>query len=375
MIVTINKLDSKGRGIVKDKKPIFVDNALIDEVVDIEITKQVSKYALAKVVKYIKTSPKRIKPICPYFGKCGGCQLMHLSYQDQLLYKEDKVKEIVYKQIGNIKINNIVPSKEIYYRNKVTFHVQNNKIGFYKLQSKNIIEIKKCYLLKKEINDELENVLNKKYQNNYSLVIRSGIDKLIINQPDLEETKDYVIDEINGFKFILSPTSFFQVNTKEASKLYNIVKKYLNLNSNDTVLDLYCGTGTIGLTLSKTCKYVYGVEINKQAINDANQNKKLNNISNISFTCLDAKDINSLNLKVNKVVVDPPRAGLDKKTIKYLNDNKFDTVVYVSCDMMTLVRDIKLLQDNYTICEITPVDMFPQTYHIECVCLLKKISV
>ena len=375
MIVTINKLDSKGRGIVKDKKPIFVDNALIDEVVDIEITKQVSKYALAKVVKYIKTSPKRIKPICPYFGKCGGCQLMHLSYQDQLLYKEDKVKEIVYKQIGNIKINNIVPSKEIYYRNKVTFHVQNNKIGFYKLQSKNIIEIKKCYLLKKEINDELENVLNKKYQNNYSLVIRSGIDKLIINQPDLEETKDYVIDEINGFKFILSPTSFFQVNTKEASKLYNIVKKYLNLNSNDTVLDLYCGTGTIGLTLSKTCKYVYGVEINKQAINDANQNKKLNNISNITFKCLDAKDINSLKLKVNKVVVDPPRAGLDKKTIKYLNDNKFDTVVYVSCDMMTLVRDIKLLQDNYTICEITPVDMFPQTYHIECVCLLKKISV
>ncbi len=375
MIVTINKLDSKGRGIVKDKNPIFVDNALIDEVVDIEITKQVSKYALAKVVKYIKTSPKRIKPICPYFGKCGGCQLMHLSYQDQLSYKEDKVKEIVYRQIGNIKINNIVPSKEIYYRNKVTFHVQNNKIGFYKLQSKNIIEIKKCYLLKKEINDELENILNKKYQNNYSLVIRSGIDKLIINQPDLEETKDYVIDEINGFKFILSPTSFFQVNTKEASKLYNIVKKYLNLNSNDTVLDLYCGTGTIGLTLSKNCKYVYGVEINKQAINDANQNKKLNNISNISFTCLDAKDINSLNLKVNKVVVDPPRAGLDKKTIKYLNDNKFDTVVYVSCDMMTLVRDIKLLQDNYTICEITPVDMFPQTYHIECVCLLKKISV
>ena len=372
MIVNITKLDSKGRGIVKDKIPIFVDNALIDEIVDIKITKQVSKYALGKVVKYIKTSPKRIKPICPYFGKCGGCQLMHLSYQDQLSYKENKVKEIVDKQIGNIKINNIVPSQDLYYRNKVTFHIQNHKIGFYKLQSQNIIEIEKCYLLKKEINNSLKNILSKNFKDNYPIVIRSGIDKIIINQPDLEKTKDYVIDEINGFKFIISPTSFFQVNTKEASKLYDIVKQYLNLNNNDTVLDLYCGTGTIGITLSKYCKYVYGVEINKQAIYNANQNKKLNNISNITFKCLDAKDINSLKLKVNKVVVDPPRAGLDKKTIKYLNDNKFDTLVYVSCDMMTLIRDIKLLQNNYKIYEITPVDMFPQTYHVECVCLLKK---
>ena len=372
MIVNITKLDSKGRGIVKDKIPIFVDNALIDEIVDIKITKQVSKYALGKVVKYIKTSPKRIKPICPYFGKCGGCQLMHLSYQDQLSYKENKVKEIVAKQIGNIKINNIVPSQNLYYRNKVTFHIQNHKIGFYKLQSQNIIEIEKCYLLKKEINNSLKNILSKNFKDNYPIVIRSGIDKIIINQPDLEKTKDYVIDEINGFKFIISPTSFFQVNTKEASKLYDIVKQYLNLNNNDTVLDLYCGTGTIGITLSKYCKYVYGVEINKQAIYNANQNKELNNISNITFKCLDAKDINSLKLKVNKVVVDPPRAGLDKKTIKYLNDNKFDTLVYVSCDMMTLIRDIKLLQNNYKIYEITPVDMFPQTYHVECVCLLKK---
>ena len=373
MIVKIDKLDSQGRGIVRGEKTIFVDNALEGEIVDIEITKNRSKYCLGKVINYIEKSNQRVVPICPYYDKCGGCQLMHLSYSNQLKYKENKVKEIVNKQIGEIKVNSIIPSEKLFYRNKVTFHVQNNKVGFFQKQSQNIIEIEKCYLLKKEINDNLKNIFQNKFQNDYPLVIRSGLDKIIYCQPDIDINKDYIIDEINGFKFLISPTSFFQVNTNQAKKLYQLVKNYLSLNDNDKVLDLYCGTGTIGITLSKNCQYVYGVEINKQAIDDANKNKQLNNVSNISFSCLDAKNIDTLNLDVNKVVVDPPRAGLDKNTINYLINGNFDTIVYVSCDMMTLIRDIKLLQNKYIIKEITPVDMFPQTYHIECVCLLEKI--
>ena len=154
-------------------------------------------------------------------------------------------------------------------------------------------------------------------------------------------------------------------------KLYDKVVDYANLSKDDSVLDLYCGTGTIGIYLSKYCKEVLGIEIVENAIKDANINKELNNIDNISFECGDVGRLINSHYKLDVLVVDPPRAGLDKKTKKVILDNEYKRVVYVSCDPMTLVRDLSELLEKYEIKDITLVDMFPNTYHVESVVLLE----
>ena len=175
---------------------------------------------------------------------------------------------------------------------------------------------------------------------------------------------------IGDYKFKISPDSFFQVNTVQAKKLYDKVLEYLEPN-NDSVLDLYCGTGTIGIYVSKYCKKVYGIEINKYAVEDAFINKKINNVDNIDFKCLDTSDIN-IKEKYDKIIVDPPRSGLDKKTINFLLNSESKRIVYVSCDPVTLSRDLELLSEKYNVIEITPVDMFSRTYHVENICLIER---
>lgn len=172
--------------------------------------------------------------------------------------------------------------------------------------------------------------------------------------------------------FFVSDKSFFQVNKYNVKNLYDKVLEYAELTGNENILDLYCGTGTIGIYLSKYAKSVIGIEVNEQAIFDANVNKNKNNIENISFICDTTSNINNIvNNDFDVIIVDPPRSGLDKNTINFLINSKAKRVVYVSCDIMTLVRDLNILKQDYDIREITPVDMFPNTYHVECVCVLK----
>lgn len=363
MLVEIKKLDHQGRGVAYLDKPVFVDNALPGEVVDIKITVERSKYMLAEVLKYIKTSDIRVNPLCPYYSKCGGCQIMHLPYDEQLKYKENKIKEIVSKYLKeNIKIENIIPSNQFKYRNKITLKYD-GKLGLYKKRSNNIIEIDSCLLVKDDINEKIKSLEN---VNTDEVVIRSG--ENITSSLNEEDT----IIKLKDYKFIVKKDSFFQVNNDTTIKLYDKVIEYLDLSKDDNILDLYCGVGSIGIYLSSYVKSVYGVEINASAIESAKENKKINNVNNIDFKCLDAADISALKVKANKVVVDPPRSGLNKKTISFLNNNNFDNIIYVSCDPMTLMRDLKLLGDKYSIISLTPVDMFPNTYHVESVVKLKK---
>ena len=178
---------------------------------------------------------------------------------------------------------------------------------------------------------------------------------------------------MNDLIFYISPSAFFQVNTNQAIKLYDKVKEYAALNKEDIVLDLYCGTGTIALYLSDSCKKVYGIEINEDAIKDANVNKEKNNIKNAQFYALNANQfLSKINDKIDVLVVDPPRGGLDNKTINSILKLKPKRIVYVSCDVSTLARDLKLLNEDYQVLEVTPVDMFPNTCHIENVCVLEK---
>lgn len=395
MEVKIDRLDHQARGIAITDKVTFIPNALKDEVLDIDIIETKKKYNVGKVNRYIEVSPRRIDAICPHYLECGGCDLMHISYNDELQYKEDKIKDIMHKFAKLDNVSKIIPcDMEYAYRDKITLKVS-NKLGLYQKNSHDIINIESCFLVSDKVNNYIKIINNLDLTNINEVVIREAkYGNMVIfslkNDIDIDITQfdcnvikyfngkyhivkgnDYIIDEIGEFKYKISPSSFFQVNKYQVKKLYDMVLENLDLNKEDIVLDLYCGTGTIGLYISKYTSKVLGIEINKDAIKDAEYNKKLNNIDNISFIAGDSKIISSLEYKPNKVVVDPPRAGLDSEVINYLLNTKLDKIVYVSCDPITLARDLNLLKEKYDIKSITPVDMFPKTYHVETVCVLE----
>ena len=387
IIVKIEKLDHFGRGIAKvNNMPIFVENSLVDEEIEVLITKEKKNYMEGVVIDYIKKSPLRVKSNCPYYDKCGGCDLLHLSYIEQLKYKENKVKEIIKKFSGLECVNNIVGSKQFNYRNKITLQVKNG-IGYFQKKSNDIINIDYCLLVDDKIN-LIINGLKKidvsdvkkiviRVTNLESMVVFYGninsnidldVDTIIINGKVIKGN-GYIREEINDFKFIISPTSFFQVNNVGMINIYNKVLEYVD---GGNVLDLYCGTGTIGIYVSKKANKVLGIELNNEAIKDALINKKINNIGNIDFISGDVGTILSQNkFKADIVIVDPPRAGLDNKSIDNIIKIKPKKIIYVSCDPVTLARDLNILKEKYDVIEITPFDMFGNTYHVECVCLLK----
>ena len=192
----------------------------------------------------------------------------------------------------------------------------------------------------------------------------------------------YIYDILGDYKFKISPLSFYQVNPVQTEILYNTAIKFVVEDdsvcsqNNNIVLDLYCGIGTIGVFASKYFKKVYGIEIVEQAIEDAKYNAKINYIDNIEFFAGDVEEIlpkiiEKDNIKPNTVFVDPPRKGLDKKTIRILQELKPSKIIYISCNPATLARDIALLEENYNIEEVQPVDMFPYTSHVECVAVLQ----
>ena len=360
--VIIEGYDHQGQGIARiNNKVIFIPNTIKGEVAKIKIIQDKKKYAIGEVISLVKESPIRVKSQCPYFEKCGGCDFLHLHYSEQLRYKYDKVSNIIVKYTKlDIPIKDIVPSdKQFHYRNKVTFQEQGKQIGFFDKKSHNIIAIDACLLLDEKLNEYL------KRDKVSSLVLRT-------NGKEVLDNDGTIIKIIGDMKFAVSLSSFFQVNDNVTYKMYEQIKKYANGSKKDNLLDLYCGTGTIGIYLSKTVGQALGIEINEKAIVDANKNKKLNNISNINFMASDVSNvIDKLDFKPSIIIVDPPRAGLDQKTIAAIIKMRPQKLIYTSCDPMTLARDLNCFKEDFNIIEITPFDMFPNTHHIECVCLLK----
>lgn len=387
LVVKIENLDHFGRGIAKvNNMPIFVENSLIGEEVEIIITKEKKNYMEGIVSKYLKVSPLRVESKCPYYDKCGGCDLLHLSYEEQLKYKENKVKEIIKKFSGLDCVNKIVGSKQFNYRNKITLQV-NKKIGYFKKKTNDIIPIDNCLLVDDRINEiinELKQVdvskVNKivirvtnlesmvVFYGNISNKIELDVDTIIINDKIIKGN-GYIKENINDINFIISPTSFFQVNNIGMINIYNKVLEYID---GGNVLDLYCGTGTISMYVSKKANKVLGIELNKEAVKDALINKKINNITNVDFISGDVGTILSKNnFKADIVIVDPPRSGLDNNSISNIIKIHPNKIIYVSCNPVTLARDLNILKEHYDVLEITPFDMFGNTYHVECVCLLK----
>ena len=399
--VKITDMDFQGRGVARvDNIVTFVDNALKDEIVEIKIEKENKKFKEAKVIKIENESQNRITPQCPYYLKCGGCDLMHINYNAQLKFKEDKVKYTL-KKFARIDplIKPIIKADEIFnYRNKITFHI-NNDIGFFKKKTNDFVSVDKCLICNKSINDLIDKLKKLDLKNIKQIIVRSSmttlermiiiecnkdIDTTAINKIDsvylkignkyiLKSGSKNIIEKMNDFNFYISPSSFFQVNTFQAIKLYEKVKECASLTNKENVLDLYCGTGTISIFLAKNAKKVYGIEINEEAIMDANYNKEINNIKNVEFYAMNANQfLDKIKEKIDVLIVDPPRGGLDKKTVDSIIKLNPLKVVYVSCDVATLARDLNILKEKYDVLEITPVDMFPNTCHVESVCILTR---
>lgn len=224
--------------------------------------------------------------------------------------------------------------------------------------------------------DEIIKEILDKFDNVKSILInvnKKDTNVVLGNKNIVLYGEEYITDILCGLKFRISPQSFYQVNRDAAEKLYNLAKKYSNLSKDDNVIDLYCGTGTIGLSLADSCKSVLGIEVVEKAIHDANINKEINNINNASFICSDAKDLED-SIDADIIVVDPPRKGLSADLIDKVSSLRPKRLVYVSCNPATLARDLQLLCDNdFIVSEVTPVDLFPRTYHVETVVLLDDV--
>jgi len=391
----VEDINHQGYGIIRvNGRVVFVKDAIPGDVVDIEIINNYKNYSLGEVVNFVSKSSEHAKIDCMYYGLCGGCQISHLNYESQLKFKIDKIKNIFNKYLKKDINPEIISVNSHNYRNKVVFHVKDNKIGFFEEGTNKLIEISKCLLLDNRINEliklfykldltYIEKIMVRTTSKEVMVVLYGYIDKIDILKDMVDSVilinikekllygKSYIKEQINDLKFIISYDSFFQVNTNAMVKLYDKVLEYANLTKEDSVLDLYCGTGTIGMYLSKHCKKVLGVEIIDNAIKDANINKELNGIDNISFICGDVGKLLTSDFKQDVLIVDPPRSGLDKKTRKVILDNNYKKIIYVSCDPMTLVRDLADLSIKYEIKDVTLVDMFPNTYHIESVVLLE----
>ena len=395
MRIKIERLDDNGNGIgyINDKI-VFVPNTLPTEEVEIEILKETKKYYKAKVINYLKESNKRIISKCPYYNECGGCNLLHLNYSDTLDYKKEKIIN-VFNKFANIKLKNIEVIKSDYdynYRNKISLKVINKKIGFYKNESHDLVEVDNCLIAKKSINNTIKlinrlNIINGEVtiRSNYNdeiIIIISSFDKINFDIKDFKSIKlvgvilnnkkiygeSFFIEKIEDFYFRVSYNSFFQINNNILDKVFKILND--NIDNTDNLLDLYCGVGVLGISVSNKCKSIIGIEIVENSIKNALINIKMNKLDNINYLLGDTtKVINNINKKFDTILIDPPRSGLNTQTLNYIKNNKPNRIIYMSCDPVTLCRDIKDI--DYNVDNVYILDMFPYTKHVECVCVLK----
>ena len=479
LTVTITDIGNDGEGIGKiEGYTLFIKDAVIGDTVNAKIMKAKKNYAYAHLEKVVEPSKFRQEAKCPIARQCGGCQLQNMTYERQLEFKQNKVRNNIVR-LGGFEesaidsiMEPVIGMEEPWrYRNKAQYPIGTDKngrpvAGYYAGRTHSIIPVDDCYIGVDE-NKEILDIVRRHMEKNKiaaydeatgrgllrHVLIRKGFTSgqimvcLVINyrtgnktkasktgvnlepeyipaQNDLiknlqkitgmtsisvsintEKTnvimgieihtiwgKDTIFDTLCGLDFEISPLSFYQVNPHQAQRLYEQAISYAGLTGKETVWDLYCGIGTITLSMAKTAGKVYGVEIIPDAIEDAKRNAKRNNLDNAEFLCGMAEEVlpefyereskklscsndgeSSNALHPDVIVVDPPRKGCDEKCLETMLKMQPDRIVYVSCDSATLARDLRILADGgYELKKVRPCDMFPWSGHVETCCLLAK---
>ena len=422
---------------------VFISNAIKGERVRIKILKVLSSHAFAKIEEILKKSPDREMEDCSTYLQCGGCAMRHMTYKKSLEIKETAVKSTLKKQGIDSEVKNIIGMENPYfYRNKLQYPIGKDKngipvMGVFAERTHRIISTQKCYIQNTKIQEIANDIFKFIKENNIPvydeekltgqirhLVLRIGIKtnevmviivsntSVIAKEKELVEFitknysdvktvvkninnkntnvilgdknevlfgKGYIYDELLEMKFKISPMSFYQVNPYQTEKLYSKAIEYADLHGTETVLDLYCGIGTIGICASRNVSKLYGVETIPEAIEDAKKNAEENNVKNVEFFVGDVEKflpefIRKNKINIDVVFVDPPRKGCDRVALETIIKIKPKKIVYVSCNPATLARDLKILEKIYNIEAITPVDMFPFTTHVECCALLELKS-
>ena len=437
--IKIHGLGSSGEGVGKlGELIIFVEGALPGEKILAEIEIRKKNYAVGRLVEVLSESSERVEPFCPIYELCGGCQLQHMNYSAQLKWKRQQVVDSV-ERIGKLDGVEVFPTlgmqNPLRYRNKMQFPVGKSlKIGCYARGSHKIIDTDAC-LIQNSQNDkilaavkkiaakfnlqpynedtnrgflrhimgrvgfggdfmivlvtatknfpneknfvralikELPNVtsIQQNVQNFRNNVILGRETKILYGKPTIR-------DKIGNLSFNISARSFFQVNTAQAEILYKTALNFAELRGNETIIDAYCGTGTIGLFFAKKARKIIGIDVVSSAVADAKKNSRENNIRNAKFIVGDVvkvlPTIFDAEIYPEVVVVDPPRSGCEKKVLETFSAVNPEKIIYVSCNPATLSRDLKILDEfGWKTNKIQPVDMFPFTSHVESVAQLVR---
>lgn len=441
IVVTIKRIGINGEGVgYYKRKAVFIEGALTDEVVKADVTKVERSYMQAKLVEIEKRSPHRQEPPCPVFEQCGGCQIQHMTYEAQLMAKEEIVKEAFnrYAGITDLPMRPIIGMEEPWhYRNKAQLQLgmQQDQLvaGLYAQGTHKLIDISECTIQDTTINHvykSLKHIIKELNLSPYEERTREGVIKTIVVRvarasgklqvtfvtatdrlpeqrrlierirkelPDVISVAHNIHKErsslifgpkttilwgeerlpetLGTIQFALSPRAFFQLNPDQTIKLYDTVKEAAELSGNELVVDAYCGTGTISLWLASEAREVRGIEVIAEAVQDARSNAQYSGIDNALFYEGHAERLLpqwvAQGVKPDVIVVDPPRTGLDAALIQAVLQAKPKRFVYVSCNPSTLAKDCKeLLAGGYELQWAQPVDMFPQTAHVECCSLL-----
>ena len=435
--VTVEGYASGGDGVARlDGRVLFIKGALVGETCRVKVMKDAGKIVYAKLEDVLTASESRIEPKCPNFGKCGGCDLLHMDYPEELRLKLRRVEDAL-KRIGglDVPVAGIVGAESTEkYRNKAIYTVGKSEgrsvTGFYRERSHEIIPTEAC-LIQADVADRASAAV-RRWMDRFAVTayneqLRSGtvrhvfcryafatkkaqvtivsydrqlphtdvlIDEILKQCPEtagivlnVNKTRgntvlagefitlwgeDFITDELCGLQFKLSPRSFYQINHDQAERLYTKALEYARLDGTQTVLDLYCGTGTITLIIASKAAKAIGVEVVEAAVNDARKNAEMNAVHNAEFICADAGEaaveLKTRGIHPDVVIVDPPRKGLQPDVIDTIASLSPDRVVYVSCDPATLARDLKLFDTlGYKAQEATAFDMFPRCAHVETV--------